>query len=84
MPWTSDPPTYNSRYGWKDGAQDDIFIAAPDQSGTSSSGPTSTSTSTSGSAPTTSIPSRAGLSKTVGYRIPGRLLSGYRHILGPC
>jgi hypothetical protein len=68
MPWTVDPPTYNSRYGYSDGAQDDIFIAAPVESSSSSGTSTPSSPSTSGiptAAPTTSIPSGAGR----GYRI---------------
>jgi hypothetical protein len=76
MPWTVDPPTYNHRYGYNDGAQDDIFIAAPSEPSPSSS---ATSARPSGTAsvsglstatPTTSIPSSAGQGMGVGYRIP--------------
>ena len=74
MPWTVDPPTYNHRYGYNDGAQEDIFIAAPPEpsSSASSTRPSST-TSTSGSstgAPTSSTPSNGGRGLGVGDRIP--------------
>jgi hypothetical protein len=77
MPWTVDPPTYNSRYGFTDGAQTDIFIAAPlePSSFSSSTSPTGSSSSSEGgatAAPTSSIPSSAGLAASVGYRIPGK------------
>jgi hypothetical protein len=74
MPWTVDPPTYNSRYGFTDGAQTDIFIAAPlEPSSSSSTTSPIGSSSRSGAtvAPTSSMPSSAGPAASVGYRIPG-------------
>jgi hypothetical protein len=74
MPWTVDPPTYNHRYGYNDGAQEDIFIAAPPEpsSSVSSTSPSSTvSVSESVPAsPTSSISSSGGWRLGVGYRIP--------------
>jgi len=81
MPWTVDPPTYNHRYGYNDGAQDDIFIAAPPEPSSSatmampySTLPSSTS-GTSDSASSTALPtistaSNGGRGLGVGYRIP--------------
>jgi len=74
MPWTVDPPTYNHRYGYNDGAQEDIFIAAPPEPSSSitTARPSSmTSVSDSSTAlPTTSMPSNGGRGLGVGYRIP--------------
>jgi hypothetical protein len=76
MPWTVDPPTYNHRYGYNDGAQEDIFIAAPAEPSPSPSATTARPSGTasvsdlSTAAPTTSIPSSAGRGLGVGYRIP--------------
>jgi hypothetical protein len=79
MPWTVDPPTYNHRYGYNDGAQEDIFIAAPlePSSSTTTARPSSTtSESASGTAaPTTSINSNGGWRLGAGYRIPRTFLS---------
>jgi hypothetical protein len=82
MPWTVDPPTYNHRYGYNDGAQEDIFIAAPlePSSSTTTARPSSTtSESDSGTAaPTTSIPSNGGWKLGAGYRIPRTFLSSHQ------
>jgi hypothetical protein len=74
MPWTVDPPTYNHRYGYNDGAQEDIFIAAPlePSSSATTARPSSTTSASDSStaAPTSSIPSSGGWRLGVGYRIP--------------
>lgn len=82
MPWTVNPPTYNHRYGYNDGAQEDIFIAAPSEPLASAtlaapynSLPSSTS-SISDSSSSTALPTNSTLSNGarglgVGYRIPG-------------
>jgi len=74
MPWTVDPPTYNHRYGYNDGAQEDIFIAAPiepSSSATTARPSSTTSLSDSSTAvPTSSTPSNGGRGSGVGYRIP--------------
>jgi hypothetical protein len=74
MPWTVDPPTYNHRYGYNDGAQEDIFIAAPlePSSSATTARPSSTTSESDSStaAPTTSIPTNGGRGLEVGYRIP--------------
>jgi len=80
MPWTVDPPTYNHRYGYNDGAQDDIFIAAPLEPSSSatmampySASPSSTSSvshsSSSTALPTISTPSNGARGLGVRYRI---------------
>lgn len=72
MPWTLDPPTYNSRYGYSDGAQEDIFIAAPAEPSSSGTNTPSGTASTRPNMglPTTSTPSSSALGRGVGYRIP--------------
>jgi len=74
MPWTVDPPTYNHRYGYNDGAQEDIFIAAPPEPTSSATTVRSSSTTSisdsSTAVPTSSIPSNGGRGLGVGYRIP--------------
>jgi len=94
MPWTVDPPTYNHRYGYNDGAQDDIFIAAPLEPSTSatmampySASPSSTSSvsdsSSSTTLPTISTPSNGARGLGVGYRITGMSNSvlGRQHLI---
>jgi len=82
MPWTVNPPTYNHRYGYNDGAQEDIFIAAPLEPSSSatmampySASPSSTSSisdsASSIALPTISTPSNGERGLGVGYRIPG-------------
>jgi hypothetical protein len=82
MPWTTEPPTYNDRYGFTDGAQTDIFIAAPPDPSSSSSSSSSVTTSGSSSAAggtsssgippsSTSQPSSAGSGKTLSSQLSG-------------
>jgi len=52
--YTEDPPTYNSRYGFVEGAQTDIFVTATSSSASSSKAASTLKTSTSSSRAATS------------------------------